>query len=203
MFDGWYLRYKTAIIHNTIKTSVKLFLGVILYIWNDAIIWLIKKTNNLHNFDQLLPRMRTFKMWFCWEHCCQLVWMINKWFVTVAESHFDIICSLHCSSDNQVISKVNHLMKQKWCLSTDHLLMISEQTARQSRSLRQMLSTNKFSTRKWSLWNDTTKLNNWNCVFKTEIFWLTYHSWSAKSLTQRRRRSGYVGYIGVTEVRGD
>ena len=52
------------------------------------------------------------------------------------------------------------------------LLEVSEQTARQSRSLRQMLSTNKFSTRKWSLWNDTTKLNNRSCVFNTEIFWL-------------------------------
>ena len=51
------------------------------------------------------------------------------------------------SSADQSKSKTDHLMKQGWCLSGDHF----EQTARQSRSLRQMLSTNKFSTRKWSM----------------------------------------------------
>ena len=35
------------------------FLGVTLYIWNDAIIWLIK-TNKLRDSNKLPPRMRTF-----------------------------------------------------------------------------------------------------------------------------------------------
>jgi hypothetical protein len=114
-------------------------------------------------------------MWFCWEHICGVD--DKQVICNNLQNHFwsDLQFAL-LVSDDQVYATVDHLF------SWSTLLEVSEQTARQSRSLRQMLSTNKFSTRKWSLWNDTTKLNNWSCVSSI----LRLSGWSAKSLYKEK-----------------
>lgn len=117
-------------------------------------------------------------------------------------SHLRLICaarvrrSSFCNVDHLKHFSADQLKKQK-LFSWSTLLEVSEQTARQSRSLWQMLSTNKFSTRNGSLCNEVERLE------LGPQYWdfLVHHQ---KNLyTERRPRSGYVGYLGVTEVRGD